>query len=159
MIKERISLIFLDTRLINFGSNHKAPSMIFFFRGWERDNLWAVICSFSLGGCGPRLHIQPMDWVVQVVQIKHAESNSKRTMNLGATCQEQGRNQNAQMAKITKERSHLKGKNKGRSDSSPFPTHIRNAFNLNVVLERTEKHFTSSNISCQRNYWEMLSKT
>ena len=63
----------------------------------------------------------------------------------GATFWEHRMKQNAKMAKIDTERSHLKGNNEGGSDSSHFPTDIRNAFPMNVMLERTDilYHLTS----------------
>lgn len=53
--------------------------------------------------------------------------------------------QNAKMAKTDSEKSLLKGNNEGGSDSSPFATDIRNAFPMNVTLERTDilYHLTS----------------
>lgn len=46
------------------------------------------------------------------------------------------------MAKVETERSHLKGESKEESDSSPFPTDIRNACKLSVMLKRTEAFYT-----------------
>lgn len=42
------------------------------------------------------------------------------------------------MAKIGTERPHHKSKNKGGSDSNPFPMDIRNTFHLNVMLGRRD---------------------
>lgn len=76
---------------------------------------------------------------------------------MGATFWEHRMNQNAKMAKIDTERSHLKVNHEEGSDSSSFPTDIRNTFPMNVKLERTD--VVLPNINCKRKYREMLSKT
>lgn len=44
--------------------------------------------------------------------------------------------QNDKMTEMGTERSQFKGKNKGGADSTPFSTNIRNAFHINMKLER-----------------------
>lgn len=152
MIKENF-FMYLLKQLIKFGSNHKVTSVIFFLSEWERQSVgshWVfpsrrlqVRAAYTSCGMGGASCVSRRCW--EQLQEKHK-------------LQEHKRSQNAKMAKIATQRSHLKGENEGRSDSSPFSTYQRHLWPESDIRQNIDISYYLTSVTGS-NYWKVLSKT